>query len=309
MIDILMAVYNGESYISAQIDSIISQSVSNWRLIILDDASKDNTLEILKRYEETHPEQIIVHQNETNSGSAQENFYNLLKYIKHNYVMFCDHDDIWEEQKIEKTYRRMLELEAIVENPKTPLLVHTDLKVVDKNLEVINPSMFKLQNLDSKATRLNQLLVQNIVTGCTVMVNMSLISKMGITPKNSIMHDWWFALIATSFGAISFIEEPTILYRQHSNNQVGAKDVSSFAYKLGRLINKNETKKNISQTYVQAEEFLSKYKESLYEEQIKVLEAYVGIKDKPKLDKIKTLFEYKFFKHGIARKLGQILFI
>lgn len=308
MIDILMAVYNGEKYIKDQIDSIINQTISNWRLVILDDCSTDSTLDILNEYRQKYPEKIVVHTNEKNSGGAKENFFKLVKFSKYNYIMFCDHDDVWKKDKIEKTYRCMLELEQKVASPQEPLLVHTDLNVVDENLKLIDQSMVKTQKLNVYDNRLCKLLTQGSVTGCTMMVNANLLNMMGEFSEEIIMHDWWASLIASAFGKMAFLNDPTILYRQHQSNQVGAKKVNSLKYILSKLLNLKEIKKSISDTYAQAGVFYETYKEILSFRQVKILEIYSNLKNYNKVKRIYCLFKYSFLKRGILRKIGQILF-
>jgi glycosyltransferase involved in cell wall biosynthesis len=128
----------------------------------------------------------------------------MFQYAKSDYVMTCDQDDVWMHDKIEITYEKMKEAERKYKN--VPILVHTDLKVVDENLNLISESLMKMQNLDSSRDKINNLLVQNIVTGCTAMVNQKLISYIKSVPKHAIMHDWWMALIASSLGRVEFIE-------------------------------------------------------------------------------------------------------
>ena len=217
MIDILMTVYNGEQYVVPQIESILNQTDSNWKLFIQDDCSTDRTVELIEPYVRRYPERITLLRNEKNSGSAQKNFFSMLPLVEHSYCMFCDHDDVWKPRKVEMTVRRMMELEQ-ANGQDTPLLVHTDLAVADENLKVLSDSMFRSQNLNRKGNRLNNLLVQNNVTGCTMMVNKALVDMVGPAPKHAVMHDWWMALIAACFGKIGFVRQATILYRQHRAN-------------------------------------------------------------------------------------------
>lgn len=308
MIDILMAVYNGEKYIKDQIDSIINQTISNWRLVILDDCSTDSTLDILNKYRQKYPEKIVVHINEKNSGGAKENFFKLVKFAKYNYIMFCDHDDVWKKDKIEKTYRCMLELEQKLASPKEPLLVHTDLSVVDEKLNLIDKSMVKAQKLNVYDNRLCKLLSQGNVTGCTMMVNANLLNMMGEFSEGIIMHDWWASLIASAFGKMAFLNDPTILYRQHQSNQVGAKKVSSLKYILNTFFNFKKVKKSIIDKYNQAELFYKTYGEILNSSQEKVLKVYSNMMNYSKIKRIYYLFKYDFLMYGTTRKIGQILF-
>ena len=120
-IDILLATYNGEKYLEEQLNSILTQSYSNFKLIISDDCSQDKTKEILEKYQ-SHP-QIEIYYQEKNIG-YMKNFEFLLQHVEHNLYMLCDQDDIWLSNKIEKTYEKLKEKQAD--------LVFTDLEIIDE---------------------------------------------------------------------------------------------------------------------------------------------------------------------------------
>lgn len=229
---ILMATYNGEKYLKEQIDSILNQTYKNWRLIIHDDNSTDNTLNLIKEYVEKYPEKIILIDDDISTGGAKENFAYLLNKIDDNfdYIMFSDQDDVWFENKIELTLNKMIETER--KYSKKPILVHTDLKVVDENLNVIAESMIRYQKIDINNQKyIKFLALENVVTGCTVMINKYLYNLVLNIPKEAIMHDWWIALVALkNNGIIEFLNIPTILYRQHTNNDTGAKRIDKKYY-------------------------------------------------------------------------------
>lgn len=110
---------------------------------------------------------------------------------------------------------------------ETPILIFSDLKVVDSNLNIINDSFFSYQGVfPNWADDFPHLLMQNVAPGCTMIINRALIDKAGEIPDDALMHDWWFMLVASAFGKIAYIDEPTILYRQHENNCIGAKSSS-----------------------------------------------------------------------------------
>ncbi|MDO4731253.1 MAG: glycosyltransferase family 2 protein, partial [Clostridia bacterium] len=155
----------------------------------------------------------------------------------------------------------------------------------------------------------NKLIAQNNVTGCTMMVNKPLLDMIKSPPKNDIMHDWWLALIASCFGKIGFIDKPLMLYRQHFNHSVGAKNTKSLLYNLKRAFNKSGSEKVLNDTFLQAEEFLNTYEKLLNENDKTLIENYVKIPHMNKFMKIITLFKYDFLKHSLKRKLGQILYI
>lgn len=305
MIDILMATHNGEEFIKEQLDSIILQSYTDWRLIISDDCSRDDTASIIKKYQEKYPDKILLFKNDVPSGSAQNNFFNAIKYTTSDYVMFSDQDDVWLPDKIENTYNKMIEMEKEY-GKNTPVLIHTDLKVVDRNLKTINDSLFKMMNMDSNRCAFNNLLVQNIVTGCTVMGNRALFNYLEKIPKNAVMHDMWIALIASAFGEIGFVDKSTMLYRQHGNNSVGAKDTKSLNYVLEKISNIQKVRNSLAKQYKQAEEFREIYKDVLSKLQLDILESYSSFGEKSYIEKYRELKRYKLHKKNKLQVLGQI---
>ncbi|MDV3426289.1 MAG: glycosyltransferase, partial [Bacillota bacterium] len=172
-VTILLATYNCEKFLRTQLDSIIYQTHTNWELIVSDDSSSDKTSDILNEYKLKYPEKIYILNNEKRFGNARDNFFHLLENCIGSYIMFCDHDDKWLPKKIELTLAKMLETEK-KQPPHTPVLVHTDLNVVDGELNMIAPSLMKFQDISPERIKLNNLLVQNVITGCTVMINKEL---------------------------------------------------------------------------------------------------------------------------------------
>jgi glycosyltransferase involved in cell wall biosynthesis len=226
MIDILLATYNGEKYIAEQLDSIINQTYKKWHLYIKDDCSTDNTLDIVKKYQDDYPTKITVISSGTRSGSAKNNFFSMLGISKSPYVMFCDQDDIWLPDKIKITHRRMLMIEKKYGN-SIPILVHTDMCVVDDNLRVIHNSKIAYDGINRKIKYQNfrNTLFENTVSGCNMEVNRALLENVKVENINDVkdvyMHDWWMALYAKAFGKISCVNKPTMLYRLHGDNTCG----------------------------------------------------------------------------------------
>lgn len=221
MVDILMATYNGEKYIKEQIESILNQTYQDWILYIRDDGSKDNTLSIIKSYIDSYPNKIYLVETGKKNMGAKLNFSELMKNSKSDYCMFCDQDDVWNKDKIEVTLNRMLEEEG-THGKNMPILVHTDLMVVDDKLNVIDKSFFNYIGINYKFNSTVDLVFFNTVTGCTMMINKALSDSIKFIPKESHMHDHWIAMVASYIGKISTINSPTIMYRQHSNNTLGA---------------------------------------------------------------------------------------
>lgn len=227
-IAVLLATYQGETYLSEQLDSLLQQTFQDFVIYIHDDGSSDGTLQVIQDYAKQYPEKIVLLTYEKAGGSAA-NFMSMLRYAKEPYIMFCDQDDVWLSDKIEQSYQTMKCIEEGAENH--PCLVFTDLRVVDQNLQTISESFMTYTKRNPYRTAYTQLLVQNVAPGCTMMINQTLAKYMQrYTSMEAIqMHDWWAILIASVYGKISYLESATILYRQHTQNVVGAADRSILA--------------------------------------------------------------------------------
>lgn len=297
----MLAVFDGEKYLKEQLESILNQTVKNIKIIIRDDGSRDNSPQIIDDYCNKYP-QIISKLDGAPTGSAKQNFAELLKNCNSDYIMFCDQDDVWLPEKIEKTLEAMKKAEH---GGKTPVLVHTDLKVVDQSLNVISPSFFKFQKLIQDDITLPKLLVQNYVTGCTVMINRALQEKCGLIPKGCIMHDWWLALVAILFGELVCISEPTMLYRQHSDNQVGAKASYGIAFIKRKLATLDMVRYNYNATYSQAKALLDSYGNLLNENVKEIIDVYCQMPKMNKFKKIRAMQKFGFEKCTLLRVVGQ----
>lgn len=307
-ITILLAAYKGAAYVGAQIESILAQSEKRWRLILSDDGS--DTEAVLENYAKKNPERILHIKNGRRFGSAQKHFMYLLKEYGQDtpYVMFCDQDDVWHEDKIRLTYNRMRAEEA-AHGKETPVLVHTDLRVVDDDLKLMNPSFLRFSKLDGKRLAFPSLLVQNVVTGCTVMINHALAEKAARAAQEEeqmMMHDWWLALMASSLGRAVFLPEATMDYRQHGDNQVGAKDAASVSYMLSRMKG-GYARSMRDETIRQTEAFLALYGNEMSREDRRRCHAFINLKDQKKLARLRSISRNGFWKNTLARRLGQIL--
>lgn len=308
---ICMATYNGGKYIGQQIESIIHQTYSDWRLFIRDDGSNDNTIDVIREYAVTLGEKIVlINDGKQSTKSSKGNFANALSWITSyydfKYYMFCDQDDVWLDDKIEKSLRAIQQAEK--ENDE-PILLHTDLKVVDAQLNVLGESFVKYRALNPDVRDVNHLLIQNNITGCTMMWNQKLNELIDISSECVAMHDWWFSLTAACFGKIIYLNEPTILYRQHSANVVGATKVNSLAFIINRLLGNNHVKKTILEAMEQAQAFLIYYKGKLSQNQIEDIECFATLRTHNKLVRICKSIRKGFLKQGIIQIIGELMYI
>ena len=205
-VDILLATYNGAAFVEAQLDSILAQTHKNWRLVIRDDGSTDKTPEIVEAFRARHPEKVIVLEDEAGNLGLVQNYSRLMEHAGAGYVAFCDQDGVWKPLKLELSLQKMCDMEADHGADK-PLLVFTDLTVVDEDLQPIHGSFWRHEGLrPDRCNSLNRLLLQNVVTGCTALMNRPLVERSVPLPAEAVVHDWWVALVAAAFGFADLLE-------------------------------------------------------------------------------------------------------
>lgn len=282
-IDIILATYNGGAFLGAQLRSLADQSYENWRLLIRDDGSTDETANVIEAFAALYPERVKILNDSIGTLGPVGNFSRLLQSATAGYVAFCDQDDVWMPDKLSLTMECMRSLER-KHGPDCPLLVFTDLTVVDRSLRKLAPSFWKYQNLKPEYSRcLSRLLVQNVVTGSTTLMNRSLIQKTTPIPAAAAMHDWWVTLVAAAFGKIDFTPRSTVLYRQHGRNVAGAKSMKFLewprrSYEV--MGNRQAERQKLARCFDQANAFLEIYGASLPEEEREVV---IGVCSLPRL--------------------------
>jgi glycosyltransferase involved in cell wall biosynthesis len=223
LLEILLATFHGAAFLPAQLDSLLAQTFQDFRIVVRDDGSTDGTLAVLERYAGAHPGRIEILPPDGKRLGASGSFARLLAESRAPYLMFCDQDDVWLPDKVAVTLSAMRDVER-VHGTQTPILVNTDLKVVDEQLRVIDESLWHYQRIHpERLKQLSRVLVQNFATGCTVMINRALADLASPIPAQAMMHDWWLALVATRFGQTAPLRTPTVLYRQHGRNDIGAR--------------------------------------------------------------------------------------
>ena len=208
-VSILLPTYNGEKYLKEQIESILNQTYKDIKLIISDDCSSDNTVNILKQYEQ-QDSRIEVYIQPKNMGVVKEIEF-LLQKVETPFYMLADQDDYWLPEKVEKS------LETLIKNNAD--LVFGDLEVVDENLNTIYPSFGDFMLLNRKihkyldSYKVNYL--YNCVTGCTVLAKKETIQYIIPIPTKSkyLIHDHWISIMASLNGKLAYMDEKYIKYR------------------------------------------------------------------------------------------------
>ncbi|MCD8370907.1 MAG: glycosyltransferase family 2 protein [Clostridiales bacterium] len=321
MVTVLMAVYQGERYLEQQLDSILAQTVPV-RIRISDDGSDDRSREILENYRAWYPGQIILDHRERLSGSdimrvpaPAQNFFWLMEREREtgesDYIMLSDQDDVWCNDKVRRQLARMRRLESETAK-ECPILLHSDMEVIDAYGEEIHPSFFQYQGCSPARTSLAEVLVENPVTGGAVMMNRSLLSLAGKIPEACCMHDWWLALAASAFGIIDWVERPLSQYRQHEGNALGARQAGG----LGRLRllaerpgRNAEVRGSYLRMFNQALAFGKRYGEYLESDQKEILRAFLELPGQNPAQRLRSIARHGFMKNSRLQTMAMCVTI
>ena len=287
-VNILMSTYNGQQFLAEQIRSIQEQSYSDWTLFIRDDGSSDNTKEILKDFEHQDSRIHLIDSDKSDNLGVIKSFHKLVNHDRADYYFFSDQDDVWLPNKLELSLKEAQNYLADL-----PLMVYMDLKVVNQDLEIMTESMVKSQSHHAN-TELVQELTENTVTGGVAMINHAL-AEMWQETDDILMHDWYLALLASAFGNLVFIDQPGELYRQHSDNVLGARTLSKrfkkwirphilFAVYWDLIKNSQKQARHLLQM-------------PLSQSNRELIEAFVTIMDKPMLERFRILRKYGLRKN------------
>lgn len=232
---VVLSAYDGAAHVEAQVESIRAQTLRDWRLYVRDDSSRDDTYTRLAACAARDPRIEVLAPDGRNLGPAAS-FGLLLQQAfdrGERYVFLSDQDDVWLPAKCERMLSQMRALEAET-GADMPILVHTDLRVVDDALATIQESFTRFLRIDAaEEQRARRLLFGNSVTGCATLVNAALL-RCALPMPEVAMHDWWLGLCAGAFGKLEFIDEPAVLYRQHGRNVVGARGLRARAATIMR---------------------------------------------------------------------------
>lgn len=216
--DVLMSTFNGERYISHQLDSLLVQKEYINKIYIRDDGSTDRTLDIIREYMAVQTQLISLVKDDKGNLGPGKSFFSLCDYASSSFVAFCDQDDVWNSSKL-SIFSEFIS-ENRINGEIHPALIHSDLNVVDDELSQIYPSFWDLMNIKSDDNLLD-ILIRNTVTGCACVVSHELIKKYrGVSTKFKL-HDHFFAACAALEKAIYRIDSPLVNYRQHDSNCVG----------------------------------------------------------------------------------------
>ena len=305
---VLLTAYNGTAYLPALLDSRASQTDPDFSVIMQDDGSSDETPALLRETAARDSRFIFGAEQGKHLGAAG-NFISLILQAEADYCLLCDQDDLWEPEKIAVLKQAMQDLESRY-GAETPLLVHSDCSLIDQTGKIIGESFFAHQGWDPEAVTLPRLLVQNNVTGCTLIMNeplRKLVAEHAVA-KELFMHDWFIALTAASFGQIAFVSRPLTRYRQHTGNEIGASARSLLARGVSALRNRPEAKRRILLTYTHTKVFRKLYGDTLPTQAKETVDMYLSTQHMPKIPRVLAVRRMGFVMQSPVTRLGQILF-
>ncbi len=266
-VSVVLSSYNGAAYLPEQLESLVGQSYPNLAIHVRDDGSSDGTRQLLTSYAASYPH---IHLTFGARLGIVGSFFCLLQHCGKDsqYFAFCDQDDVWYPDKIERAISRLSPVD-----PKIPALYCSRLEYVDRDL-----AHLKYSTIPARGLSFESALAENSATGCTVVLNR--VARDMIVrqlPEKCIMHDWWCYLVVAAFGVVIFDESPGLKYRLHAGNDTGAAVSASgdFARRARRFWT---DRRNAFTIHAQAQEFAALYAERLADDKRRLLDRFLASK-------------------------------
>ena len=279
MIDVLLATYRpDERMLAAQQESIHAQRGEAVNVMVREDVAGEGT---------------------------SANFSALLGASEAPYAAFADQDDVWEADKLQALMAEMRALE-VGRGKDCPLLVFCDAALVDADVRPLGGGTFlERQGVDvRKGLGLSRLLMQNFISGNTMLFNAALRKKAGPIPPEALMHDCWMAVVAAAFGAIGFVDRPLVRYRQHGGNVVGATLSAAGKQRARAAEGAAAFRARLSRNIAQAQAFVARFGD----ESPEPARALAGFPSTGWLGRRRALFRYGLWKQGFFRNLALLAF-
>lgn len=306
-VEIILSTFNGEDHLDEFLESIIQQDYGNWSLTIRDDGSSDRTPEIIQTWQTRLMSRLKISDdtNKINIGVVKS-FSRLLENSSAPYVMMADQDDIWLPEKVRLTLEAMRQKEQYAP-PARPILVHTDLTMVDQELRTLFPSVWKYQGLaPGRGRPFPRIIVENTVWGCTAMLNRPLIELVGCIPVTTLHHDWWVALVAAAFGDIVSLSDSHILWRRHGHNESEVSGINAVSRHA--ISNIKSAHQRLAELFEESRprvrSFLERFREQLRASDIAAAEAFLDLPQHTPIERRLDIFRHGLFFGARLRNLG-----
>lgn len=207
LISVVMATYNGERFLRKQLDSIIAQTYPNLEIVVVDDASQDQTLAILREYQAIHAH-VQVFESQQNRGYIK-NFERGLRLCTGDFIALSDQDDIWLPEKLSVLFREISDHD----------LAYCNSELIDDQDNSLGIKLSDLKNHQSFWTPLN-FVVGSSASGHAMLIRKVVIEK-SLPLSNLMTHDYWIGFISTFSTPMKYVDEVLVLYRQHESNAIG----------------------------------------------------------------------------------------
>jgi glycosyltransferase involved in cell wall biosynthesis len=297
--DVILAVFNGQTYLPEMLDSLLSQTTRDFNVLVRDDGSRDKSLEILESYKARFHGRLSVITGEP-SGSATANFGILMRETKADYALLADQDDVWKPEKVELTLRSLKEAEAKY-GRSTPIYFATDIAVVNKDLELISASYWKWKRLrPSMMSNLSQSLICVPIQGMASGLNRALLDLANPVAEKAISHDWWAQLIAAAMGKVICDPTVTALYRVHGGNASIPKKVSVISYaKLG--LDASFLRRGLGRRIEQANALADALAGRMPPDKLKIIRRFTKLQSQGYLQRRWTLVSGNYLYHDLVR--------
>jgi len=258
-----MATFNGQEYIENQLLSLLGQNYRKWKLIIHDDGSNDETISIAERYAANDSRITIIYDDKKGLGPAA-NFLYLLQFSTSPYIVFCDQDDIWLEDKLAQLLKRHQQFSA-----DQPLAVYCNGYAYSADKGILSGQITRVfpGNLQ------DQLFLNAGIQGCSLMLNHALKEKLRLVPDLVAMHDHFITLGALSFGRLEYVDRALMLYRQQHENKATANIDAGIQSRISSIF-KSEIPVVDRQHYEATRSFFQAYEGKFSPDQKQLFNAY-----------------------------------
>ena len=307
MFHIVMCTYNAQKYLEEQLQSIVDNTITDFVVHIFDDGSTDGTLEQIDEFRKKHPEcKFEVNVNEHNLGAWKNFLVGVQKVGREisdgDYIMLSDQDDIWNNDKIALTYEVMQKLEYEY-GKYEPLLVSTDVTLIDEKGNVMSESYAIRNNFDTSHADLPHALMENHVQGCTIMLNKGLADLVTDIPRTATMHDAWLSLVGISFGHTAYVNKQTMRYRDSTSSVTGHNETYGNDIK-GKFSALDKQRQILLTPIPMYKEFVRIYGDKLSPHCRNVFDAYIGLGTNGFFRKRIDIIRFGMWKTGFMRNAG-----
>ena len=218
-VSVALATYRGTRFLGDQLQSLARQTRAADQIVVVDDASGDDTAaEVVRMCRELSLPLLLI-ENSANMGSTTT-FGTAVAACTGNIIFFCDQDDVWDPQKIQKTVAAFADDSGV--------LAFTDAELVDARDRALGRRLWRNGRFTdaeqaevARGGALSVLLRHNVASGATIAFRKRLID-LALPIPPAFVHDWWFSLVGAASGRVVAVAEPLLRYRQHEGNQIGS---------------------------------------------------------------------------------------